>query len=228
MINLFKSIFTNQYGTMNFLPAALTTLSGLLSTPVNETEYELYRKQAQEYVSNARENAKLIRQKGEIDLRNLRYKNKLERGEDIATVGARGGKMSGSNLDVVLQKEKVRKMNEAVVEGDSITRSLIEMTNGYRRAASVYGTMAAKAEADKTAVWGHIMKGLTQYVASTAQDAKLVNRMKSDRIMLDNLDETLTLNLYEEYGVIDKPPSAEEIPELNLFGSGSNTKIDFY
>ena len=214
---------------MNFLPAALTTLSGLLSTPVNETEYELYRKQAQEYISNARENAKLIRQKGEIDLRNLVYKNKLERGEDIATIGARGGNMSGSNLDVVLQKEKVRRMNEAVVQGDSITRSLMEMSNGYTKAASVYGTLSAKAKADGVNVWGNIMKGLTQYVASTVQDAKLDVRMKTNQEVFNRTTELKLIDLYERYGNLDKPPKIEEIPEepLTLFDNGGSN-IDFY
>lgn len=181
--NLFSYILKNpignaKLGTNNLLPAALTTLSNVLSTGNNQTQYELYKQQAAEYVNTAQENAKSIRARGEVELRNLRMRAEMERGTDISTVGARGGNMSGSNLEVLMQKDKVRKLNQAVVRGSYEEQALVELRNGYTRASNVYRTLYAKAEADKWAARAGILKGIEAYVAGTISDAKAISKLQ--------------------------------------------------
>ena len=159
-------------GTWNVLPAVLTTWSNLIGTRSHKSEYELYKEQARNYIDTARSNAELIRSKGEIALRNLVYKDKLERGRDVATLGAAGGNLSGSALDVLVQKEKVRKMDEQTLKANYSNQAMMEIVNGYRQAGNTYGVLAAKADADKWGVWASILKGVEAYVGLSVRDAK--------------------------------------------------------
>lgn len=158
-------------GTGNLLPAAMTTLTNLLGNVGNKTTYELYKEQAKSYVDTARENVKILDEQEAIELRNLRYKNKILRGQDMVSVGAKGGNMTGSNLDIMIQKEKVRLMEEATVQGNYANKRLAEMHNGLTNAANTYGSMRARAGMDKWNIWGSIMKGLEVYVDQSVKDA---------------------------------------------------------
>lgn len=189
--NLLKYIGNNnwfgntQAGTWNVLPAVLTTWSNLFSTQGNQTQYELYKEQAREYQEQAKLNAELIRNKGEIALRNLVIKDKKERGRDVALVGAKAGNMSGSNLDVIIEKEKMRKMDEVTVKADYTNQAMLELLNGYKQAASTYGVMRAKANADKTSAFASILKGLEVYTTLQVRDAKVDSQAKSNRAIQD-------------------------------------------
>lgn len=189
---------SNGIGTSKVLPAFLTAYANLLSTQPSETEYELYKQQAAMYISTAKDNAALIEQQGRIHLRNLMYKNKLERGEDIANIGAKGGNMSGSNLDVVMQKDKVRMMDEMTVITDYTTRAMQERVNGYRQAAGVYGTMYAKASASKTGIVASLLKGLQTYVGLSARDAKVI-KDNDNALEFENWRHDTQINSDREY-----------------------------
>lgn len=182
MAYIFKNLFGNyNAGTWNVLPAVLTTWSNLLATRGSETEYDLYKEKARNYIETAKLNAELIRSKGEIALRNLEYKDKLETGADIATVGANKGNLSGTTLDVLVQKEKIRKMNEVTLQANYNNQAMLEMYNGYGQAAATYGTLAAKAESDKWGAWTSILKGVEAYTSLTLGDAKKVYTAQKER-----------------------------------------------
>lgn len=165
-------------GTWNVLPSVLTAWANLIGTQGRESEYALYREQAKNYKETARMNADLIKSQGEIALRNLVYKDKLERGADVARLGATGGNLSGTNLDVLVQKEKVRKMDEQTLRANYAQQAMLEMYNGYNQAANVYGTLSAKAESDKYGIWASVFKGLETYVGLSMRDAKVENGIK--------------------------------------------------
>lgn len=190
-------------GTWNVLPAVLTTWANLIGTKSNKSEYALYREQAKNYKETAQMNAELIRNQGEIALRNLVYKDKLERGADVARLGATGGNLSGTNLDVLVQKEKVRKMDEQTLRANYAQQAMMELYNGYGKAASVYGTLAAKANSDKYGVWASLFKGLEVYTQLSMRDAKVQNGIeegykregyKRDYIDVMYKDEATNLN----------------------------------
>lgn len=168
-------------GTWNVLPAVLTTWANLIGAKTPDSEYALYREQAKNYKETARMNAELIKSKGEIALRNLVYRDKLEKGADVSRLGATGGNLSGTNLDVLVQKEKVRKMDEQTLKADFAHQAMMELYNGYGRAADVYGTMAAKATGDKYNVLGALFKGLEVYTQLSMRDADKENRIIEGR-----------------------------------------------
>lgn len=213
---LFRNpVGSNQLGTANVLPGVLTTFSNLLGIYGNETQYSLYKQQGQQYITAAKENAELIKQQGEIALRNLEYKNKLGRGQDVVAVAARGGNMSGSNLDVMVQQEKVRKMNENVLKGNYANQAMLELSNGYRQAASVYGQLRAKASSDKWATWASIFKGVEVYIDSAVKDAKVSAQIQQYSNKLDDLNDISIKYLKRRYGQQDSSMGYNVIDEGN-------------
>jgi hypothetical protein len=210
------NLFGNwKSGTWNVLPAVLTTWSNLLSNQGNKTTYELYKEQASEYINTAKDNAELIRNKGKIALRNLEYKDRLERGADVAKVGAAGGNLSGSTLYNLVQKEKIRKANEMTVNADYTNQAMLELYNGYRQAGSAYGSLAIKAQSDRAGAWASIFKGLETYVGLQVADAKVessktesrrysetTSQMRLDRLNKDNSGLFVSdLNNSDTYGL---------------------------
>lgn len=198
---LTHNLFGNsKAGTWNVLPAVLSTWSNLLSTKSSETSYELYRQQARSYIDTAQSNAELIKNQGAIALRNLQYKNKLERGNDIVRVAAGNGKLSGSNLDVLVRKEKIRKMNEQTLNANYTIQAMLELTNGYKKAANEYGALAAKAGADKYAALASILKGVETYMGLTVRDAKVQSKVTNAKEQTDFKVDAEKDNIDYEYG----------------------------
>lgn len=183
-------------GTWNVLPAVLTTWANLVESSGNKTQYELYKQQAQEYINTAEMNADLIRKEGAIALRNLQYRNKIERGADVVKVAAQGGKMSGTNLDVMVQKEKVRKMDEQTIRANYANQALTAIYNGYNQAASTYGTLRAEATKNKYSAWASVLKGVQRYVASSVEDAKVATQNR----VLTEQNAALKAALFSKYG----------------------------
>lgn len=218
---LVHNLFGNsKAGTWNVLPAVLSTWSNLLSAKGNETSYELYRQQARSYMDTAQSNAELIKNQGAIALRNLQYKNKLEKGNDVVRVAAGNGKLSGSNLDILVRKEKIRKMNEQTLNANYTIQAMLELTNGYRKAANEYGTLAAKAGADKYAALASILKGVETYMGLTVRDAKVQSKITNAKEQTDFKIAAEKDNIDYEYGTgsYPKPKSSNTI----LSGDGKD------
>ena len=190
----------NQASTWNVLPAVLTTWSNLLANQGNKTQYELYKEQARSYIDTARQNSELIKNQGEIALMSMRQKHKLERGNDIVRVAARGGNMSGSNLDVAVRKEKIRKMNETILKANYTNQAMLEMVNGYRQAGNVYGTLRAKASADKWAPLVSILKGVETYVGLQVRDAKVIENMQTKQVKMKEAFDMAIEDQITRYG----------------------------
>ena len=218
---LVHNLFGNsKAGTWNVLPAVLSTWSNLLATKGNETSYELYRQQARSYIDTAQSNADLIKNQGAIALRNLQYKNKLEKGNDVLRVAAGNGKLSGSNLDVLVRKEKIRKMNEQTLNANYTIQAMLELTNGYRKAANEYGVLAAKAGADKYAALASILKGVETYMGFTVRDARVQSKVTNAKEQTDFKISAEKDNIDYEYGTgsYSKPKSSNTI----LSGDGKD------
>jgi len=192
---------SNQANTWNVLPAVLTTWSNLLANQGNKTQYELYKEQARSYVETARANADLIKKQGEIALRSMRQKHTLERGNDVVRIAARGGNMSGSNLDVAIRKEKIRKMDETVLKANYNNQAMLEMVNGYRQAGNVYGTLRAKASADKWLPLVSILKGVETYVGLQVRDAKVIEHMQTKQANIQEAFDIAIEDQITRYGV---------------------------
>ena len=181
-----------QAGTWNVLPAFLSTWSNLiaLNNQVSNDTFALYRQQARDYVETAKRNARLIENKGAIELRRLEYKEKLERANDVLRVAASGSNIGGTHLDVVIRKEKIRKMDEMALRANYTLQSMMELDNGYRQAAQVYGTMYQNARNVKWGVLNAILKGVETYTGLTARDARVQNQLATTNKQID-IENTL-------------------------------------
>ena len=178
--NFTKTIFSNpmgntKAGTWNVLPAVLSTWSDLIQLQ-NQTApdtYALYKKQAKEYIAAARRNAALIEKQEAIAIRNLQYQDKLERNNDVLRVAISNSNIGGTHLDVVVRKEKLRKMNEMAVRANYANQAAMELDMGYNRAAQVYGTLYQTGRNVKWGVLNAILKGIGTYTSLTTRDAKI-------------------------------------------------------
>jgi len=164
-----------QAGTWNVLPAVLSTWSNLiqLHNQVSDDTFALYKQQAHSYIENARKNAELIEKQGAIALRRLEYKSKLERANDVLRVAASGSNIGGTHLDVVVRKEKIRKMDEMALRANYTNQAMMELDNGYRQAAQTYGAMYQNARNVKWGALNAILKGIETYTGLTVRDAKV-------------------------------------------------------
>lgn len=234
--NFFSYIFknpvgSNTIGTGNLLPAAFTTFSNLLSLQGNKSQYELYKEQAREYVKAARDQAALIEKEGAIALRNMQYKNAQLRGQEKLAVAAKGGQMSGSNLDVLVRQEKIRLMDETTLKANYVNQAMLELNKGYQAAAGAYGTMATKASADKASVWASLLKGAEVYVASTVRDIKELKAVENQWAMLEYQRDTTKLFYDEQYKLPDDKlkiaPSEEFTSMLQERSDAGEGKISF-
>ncbi len=164
-----------QAGTWNVLPAVLSTWSNLiqLHNQVSDDTFALYKQQAHSYIENARKNAELIEKQGAIALRRLEYKAKLERANDVLRVAASSSNIGGTHLDVVVRKEKIRKMDEMALRANYTNQAMMELDNGYRQAAQVYGTVYQNARNVKWGAINAILKGIETYTGLTVRDAKV-------------------------------------------------------
>lgn len=210
-----------QMGTWNVLPSVLSVWSNLLANQGNKTSYSLYKQQALDFIDNAKENAELIKKKGEIDLRNLRIKHNLEKGDDLAKLGARGGNLSGSNLDVLVQKEKIRKMDEQTLTANTAIQANQEIINGYRQAYTAYGNLRAYSVSNKWSAIASIVKGIETYVGLQARDKMTISNLEAKRDTLNKYKEATWDYKENLYG--QKP----EVVNRTLEGDTINGNYDF-
>lgn len=178
--NLTKTIFknplgNNRAGTWNVLPAVLSTWSSLiqLQNQTSSDTYSLYKQQAREYIANAKRNADLVKKQEAIALRNLMYQDKVARDNDVLRVAISNSNISGTHLDVIIRKEKLRKMNEMAVRANYENQAAMEMNQGYNQAAQTYGLMYQTGRNVKWGVLDAILKGIGTYTSLTTRDAKV-------------------------------------------------------
>lgn len=149
--------------------AALGTLAGAMSSSKIMKYYE---QQERAYIQNAEEQARRIQLKGDITLRNLRIKNTIDQGKQELAAAAGGGRLSGSNLDMLVQDYKVHVMDERT----SSLQTLWEVENtrraGYIQAINVAGQAMAQAYKGRSQAIAGLGKGLAAAVRDLSADAK--------------------------------------------------------
>ena len=220
-----------QAGTWNVLPAVLSTWSNLiqLHNQVSNDTFTLYKQQAHSYIENARKNAELIEKQGAIALRRLDYKAKLERANDVLRVAASNSNIGGTHLDVIVRKEKIRKMDEMALRANYTNQAMMELDNGYRQAAQVYGTVYQNARNVKYGVLNSILKGIEAYTGLTVRDAKVAQSKDLQREYLQtqkNVDAAQDAYYYQGIKPTRVTPILDsiqqEVPD-SLRLSGDNT-----
>jgi len=194
-----------QAGTWNVLPAFLSTWSNLiaLNNQVSKDSFALYQQQAKDYIETAKKNARMLEKKEAIELRRLEYKEKLERSNDVLRVAASGSNIGGTHLDVVIRKEKIRKMDEMALRANYTLQSMMELDNGYRQAAQTYGAIYQQARNVKWGVLNAILKGVETYTGLTMRDAKIQNSLAAtnQKINIENALRNADID-YDYKGIV--------------------------
>lgn len=149
--------------------SALGTISSGITTGRLMKYYE---QQEKLYLQNADEQARRIQLKGDIALRNLQIKHELNQGKQELAAAAGGGRLSGSNLDMLVQDYKVAVMDERT----SSLQTLWEVENtkraGYLQSISMAGQAMAQAYKNRGQALAGLGKGLAAAVKDLSADAK--------------------------------------------------------
>ena len=154
------------------ITGVFTTLGTLAGAMSSSKIMRYYEQQEKAYIQNAEEQARRIQLKGDITLRNLRIKNTIDQGKQELAAAAGGGRLSGSNLDMLVQDYKVHVMDERT----SSLQTLWEVENtrraGYIQAINVAGQAMAQAYKGRNQAIAGLGKGLAAAVRDLSADAK--------------------------------------------------------
>ena len=197
---------TSNFSLMDFLKGSssrdmnLTVATSLLSNVASATTYDLYKQQEQEVVRTALVNSKKIQAKGEVELRNLQYQHSQQIGKAINTVAGAGGNLSGSNIDVIMQKKKFALMDEATVQINTSNAAHEVMREGYLSAANYAMQAKIRAQTDKIAAVGALLKGVQTYFKDENADRAEQARRKAITTVEDNRVDSVLNDIISQYG----------------------------
>lgn len=168
----------------NWTSGLFVTLKTLYANQVPDTTYDIYKQQEQEIINTALDNAEAIKAKGEIELRNLKYKHDREMGSDILKVSGSGGNLSGSFLDALMQQRKYQMLDEKTVATNTINQASAIMKEAYRNAANVAIQAQTTAQKQKNGVLNAVIAGVDKYFELSFKD-------KAEAARYDALNEQL-------------------------------------
>lgn len=136
------------------ISGALSAIGVLSDTFTARRALNLYEQQEKAYIQNAEEQAKRMRLKGEIALRNLYVEHtKMQGTNELAVAAAGAGGYSGSFLDKLVENKKYNEMDERTQK----LQTLFDIDNirrqGYVQAISTAGSAAAYANKMRSNSW---------------------------------------------------------------------------
>lgn len=176
---------TNGFSILNLfgpesagLQGNLVTAQSLLSSVSSSVTYDLYKQQEQQYIQNALVMAKRQKAAGEVELRNLEYTHTQQLGKAINTVAGAGGNLSGSALDVIMQKKRFAIMDESMVQINVSNAAHEVVREGFLNAANVAMQAKARAEADRFSAVGSMLRGFQKYFNVSNKTAAETERQR--------------------------------------------------
>jgi len=184
----------------NFLDSMLETLSMTMKSTTPKSVYELYKEQEQQTIQAALINSERIKAQGEIELRNLQYKHSIQRGADVTRVAAAGGNLSGSFLDVLMQKAKFQTMDETTVSLNTSNAMSQVLRDGYLTAATYAMNAKIRAEGDKRATAGAIIAGVQKYFKNDQLERIEKARQEKMNSILEYRDTAFSSLMLDKYG----------------------------
>ena len=215
----FSNAFTNGGGGANAINAGITgifTALGTVSDAMSSARImKYYEQQERAYIQNAEEQARRIQLKGDITLRNLRIKNTIDQGKQELAAAAGRGRLSGSNLDMLVQDYKVAVMDERT----SSLQTLWEVENtkreGYIKAINVAGQAMAQAYKGRGQAIAGLGKGLAAAVRDLSADAKFNIEINYQRQGDEWAHTTMMEALRHYYGLATTSGTAEVLGQDN-------------
>ncbi len=175
--------------------SALGTISSGITTGRLMKYYE---QQEKLYLQNADEQARRIQLKGDIALRNLQIKHELSQGKQELAAAAGGGRLSGSNLDMLVQDYKVNVMDERTSSLQTLWEADNVKRQGYLQAISMAGQAMSMAYKTRLNALGALGKGLSAAVKDLAADAK-TNMQVDYQQNMEQWRHTMAMDAIEKY-----------------------------
>lgn len=175
----------------NWTSALFATMKSLYANQIPDEAYALYKQQEQEIIATAETNAAVIRAKGEVELRNLRYQHDKAMGTDIIKVSGSGGNLSGSFLDALMQQRKYQIMDEKTIATNTENQVAAVLKEGYRNAAHVAMQAQVTAQKQKQGVFGALMAGLDKYFELSFKDKAEAARQDAANEKLERTQENM-------------------------------------
>lgn len=197
----------------NWTSALFATMKSLYANQVPDEVYSLYKQQEQAIVSTANSNAEMVRAKGEVELRNLRYQHDREMGSDIIKVSGSGGNLSGSFLDALLQQRKYQMMDEQSVATNTINQASAILKEGYRNAANVALQAQNMAQKQRHGVFGAIMAGVDKYFELAYKDKAEAARQSAAEDTLTNWTNRVMDKIKEDYNLTEADTVLNEVKQ---------------
>lgn len=213
----------------NWTSALFATMKSLYSNYVPDEAYALYKQQEQEIIATAESNAAMVRAKGEVELRNLRYQHDMAMGSDIIKVSGSGGNMSGSFLDALLQQRQYQMMDEKTVITNTINQASAIMKEGYRNAANVALQAQGMAQKQKYGVVGALLAGADKYFELAYKDKAEAARQAANDEILDRYDENWKEYMKKQYNWTDTDFVLHDVQETQkkVMEEHGATKTDY-
>ena len=202
--NILQSLTSFDQGgktLTNMMSGSLSTAWGILETSTPDSVYDLYKQQEAAVVNSATLNARRIRAKGEVELRSLEFNHAQSIGSDIVKVAAGHGNLSGSTLDVLMQKEKFQMMDEATVKTNTEVSAYEVMREGYMNAANYAMNAEIRAQGDAKAIAGAFVKGLGTYFGAEERDRLEAARQSNLTTAQDKKQRRLVESMVSDYGL---------------------------
>ena len=197
----------------NWTSALFATMKSLYANQVPDEVYSLYKQQEQAIISTANSNAEMVRAKGEVELRNLRYQHDREMGSDIIKVSGSGGNLSGSFLDALIQQRKYQMMDEQTVATNTINQDSAIMKEGYRNAANVALQAQNMAQKQRHGVFGAIMAGVDKYFELSYKDKAEAARQSAAEDTLTNWTNRVMDRIKEDYNLTEADTVLNEVKQ---------------
>lgn len=196
--------------------SSLATLSGAL---VPSRVYELYKEQEQLYIQNADEEARRIRIKGDIELRNLEVAHAISQGKNELAAAASGTNMvtslSGSSLDLLVQNYKYNTLDERTSSLETLWEIDNAKRQGYINAIQVAGqamNMAYSARSKSLAALGALIKNTA---IPLLKDQQTYITQNANAEMVSNAKTKDWSQFYKKYNDIT-PGTSASILNLNI------------
>ena len=152
--------------TNALVSGALSAIGALSDTFTSKKALALYERQEKMYIQNAEVQAKRLRLKGEIALRNMYVEHTKTQGiNELAVAGAGAGGYSGSFLDKLVENRKYNEMDERTQR----LQTLYDIDNvrrqGYVNAISAAGSAMAYANKMRNNSW-NVLSSMLSTVSS--------------------------------------------------------------
>ena len=182
--------WANNVTPGNMANAAVTGVLGIIGTIgticAGSKINKLYKQQEAQYIDSAMQNARMIQLKGDIELRNLRYKHAEQQGlDELAVAAGANASLSGSFLDRLVANHKYAQADERSVSLSTLWAVTEAKREGYIKAIATAGQAELQAINTRGKLWDSGINGIMRAANSLLQDTTAKKQVEAKREVID-------------------------------------------